>query len=427
MRIVEPERDVPVAGVYDVVVCGGGPAGVSAAIAAARAGAKTLLIEGEGCLGGIWTAGQLCVILDAAGKGGIMQEIEERLREHDAQLVLSGRSKYTYDVEAMKYILDTLCVEAGVDVRLHTRVVAAQVEEKEIRAIVTESYSGREAFTGKVYVDATGNGQLAALAGCAYHVGHPKTGQTQPATLIGVISGAPPDEPGTRNTAEKLAFRDLLESVGFEPSYRRPSLWRLPNPELMCISVHHAYGVPCDDAKAISEATIQGRKELNEAVKALRKLPKWRNVRLVSTATHLGLREGRRVIGRYYLTVEDIQKGARFEDAICLVRFGVDVHSLTREADDRSDASYNEGISVRPYNIPFRSLVARDVDNLALAGRCVSGDFYAHASYRVTGNAVPMGEAAGVAAALSAASSVKLSELDGRRVRDEMVARGYEV
>ena len=427
MRIIEPERELPVAGVYDVVVCGGGPAGVSAALAAARAGAKTLLVEGEGCLGGIWTAGQLCVILDAAGKGGIMHEIEERLREQDGQHVISGRCKYTYDVEAMKYVLDTMCTEAGVDVRLHTRVVAAQVQDRLIRAIVTESYSGRQAFQASVYVDGTGNGQLAAHAGCMYHVGHPETGRIQPATLIGVISGAPADEPGTRNEQEKRAFCDLLESLGFSPSYRKPSLWRLPNPGLMCISVHHAYGVPCDDAKAISEATIQGRRELNEAVRALRRLPAWRNVRLVTTATHLGLREGRRVIGRYYLTVDDIQRGARFDDAVCLVRFGVDVHSVTRDEDDRTDSSYSQGIRVEPYNIPFRSLVARDVDNLALAGRCVSGDFFAHASYRVTGNAVPMGEAAGIGAALSARAGVRLSELDGTKVRDEMVARGYEV
>ena len=207
---------------------------------------------------------------------------------------------------------------------------------------------------------------------------------------------------------------------------RRPGFHILPN-GFGLLGVHHAYEVAFDDVEAITRATIQGRRELNEAVKALKRIPEWRNVRLISSATHLGIREGRRVAGLYYLTVDDIRNGARFDDAICVVRFGVDVHSLTREEDDRQKGSYNMGVSVKPYNIPLRSLIAKDVRNLALAGRCVSGDFFAHASYRVTGNAVPMGEAAGIAAAMSSRGNVPLAELDGRRVRDEMVARGYEV
>lgn len=422
----EPARDVPVTGVYDVVVCGGGPAGVCAAIAAAEQGAKTLLIEGGGSLGGIWTSGQLCVLLDATGKGGLMQRIEDRLHARDAILIKNKRAKYTYDVEAMKYVLDTLCQEAGVDVLLYTRVVAAVREGDRITSVITEGYGGRQAFHAKAFVEATGNGQFAAQAGCAFDVGHPKTGKTQPATLIGIISGAPADEPGTRSTDEKLAFRDLLESVGFKSSYRRPSLWRLPNPELCCISVHHAYDVPCDDPEIITKATIEGRRELNQAVDALRQLPQWKNVRLVSTAEHLGIREGRRIHGLYHITVDDVQNGARFDDGICLVRFGVDIHALSL-AEDNQDEPYHQGIRVRPYNIPLRSLIARDVSNLALAGRCVSGDFYAHASYRVTGNSVPMGEAAGIAAAFGAEQGVSLAEVDARRVRTMMVERGYEV
>jgi hypothetical protein len=426
MTVNEPGRRVPVAGEYDVIVCGGGPAGVSAGLSAARNGAKTLIIESEGCLGGTWTAGQLCVILDAVGKGGIMEEITARLQAHDGHLPRSGRGKYTYDVEAMKYILDGLCAEVGVDVRLYTRVVAAVVHEREITAVITESYGGREAFIGKVFIDATGNGQFAAQAGCDYSVGHPQTSQTQPATVIGIISGAPSDEPGTMSTQDKLAFLELLESVGFVPTYRKPSLWRLPHPDLCCISVHHAYGIPCDDTAALSRATFEGRKQLNEAVRALRKLPEWKQARLVSTSAHIGIREGRRIAGRYQLTVNDIRSGARFDDGICLVRFGVDVHALTREEDEEV-TSYSEGIAVKPYNVPLRSLIARDVDNLGLAGRCVSGDFYAHASYRVTTNAVAMGEAIGLASARAASSSVSLPEVDGIQIRQAMAAAGYEI
>jgi hypothetical protein len=326
----------------------------------------------------------------------------------------------------MKYTLDRLCDESGVDVRLYTRVVSAVVEQREIKAVITESYGGREAFIGKAFIDATGNGQFAAQAGCDYSVGHPETGQTQPATVIGIISGVPSDEPGTMNTQDKLAFLELLESVGFVPSYRKPSLWRLPHPDLCCISVHHAYEVPCDDTAALSRATMEGRKQLNEAVRALRQLPAWRQVRLVSTSAHIGIREGRRIAGRYQVTVDDIQSGARFDDGICLVRFGVDVHALTRQEDDEV-TSYSQGITVRPYNIPLRALISKDVDNLGLAGRCVSGDFFAHASYRVTPNAVAMGEAIGMAAAKAVSSGVSLPKVDGSQIRRAMMAAGYEI
>jgi len=124
--------------------------------------------------------------------------------------------------------------------------------------------------------------------------------------------------------------------------------------------------------------------------------------------------------------VNDIRSGVRFDDGICLVRFGVDVHALTREEDEEV-TSYSEGITVKPYNVPLRSLIARDVDNLGLAGRCVSGDFYAHASYRVTTNAVAMGEAIGLASARAASSSVSLPEVDGIQIRQAMAAAGYEI
>jgi len=422
--LMEGPRTYPTPSPYDVIVCGGGPAGVSAAISAGRQGLKTLLLESQGCLGGIWTSGLLCLILDAGGKAGILQELERELQAREAFRVSTAGSSYTYDVETMKVLLDELCLKANVDVRFHTRVVAALRDGDSIGAVITESSSGREAFVANLYVDATGNGDLAAYAGCEFDRGHPQTGKIQPATLFGIISGVPPEEMGTRGLEGKLRFRELLRSVGIEPTYQRPSLFRLPHPDLCCLMINHEFAIRCDDAKAISEATMRGRKELYDAVKALQSLPDWKEVRLVTTASHIGLREGRRIKGHYKVSVDDLLEGKRFDDGICLVRFGVDVHAVDPSEDERP---YNQGMRTRPYNIPLRSLIAKDVDNLAMAGRCVSGDFWAHSSYRVTGNAVPMGEAVGIAAALSIKNKTPLAQLDGRAVGNAMRERGYEV
>ena len=165
-RYHENERDIPVVEETDVVVCGGGPAG-AAAVIAARQGARTRLIELHGCLGGVWTTGSLSWIIDSANKPGLMAEITSRLDARDARRTrVEGGKNYSYDVEEMKLLLDEMCAEAGVDVRLLTRVVgAARDSENRLSVVITESKSGREAWTASAFVDATGDGDLGALAG----------------------------------------------------------------------------------------------------------------------------------------------------------------------------------------------------------------------------------------------------------------------
>lgn len=424
MQIVEPARTLKVVDGYDLIVCGAGPAGMAAAINASRLGLRVLLIETQGCLGGIWTAGLLCLVLDVAGKGGFLTEISERLDAAGARVLRPARRvDFLYDPETMKVLLEQLCVEEGVDVRLHTRVASAVRGGNGLQAIVTEGPGGREAFAASLFVDSTGNGDLAAYAGCAYDHGHPETGKIQPATLFAIISGVPKDEPGTRSGEDKVRFRKMFNSVGVDPSYQSPSLFPLPHPDLHCLMINHEYDVRCDSAEKITQATMRARKEVYLAVQALRRLPGWEEVRLVTTASHIGLREGRRIRGLYNITVDDLLAGQRFDDGICLARFGIDVHALERSA---ATGYTNFGLRSQPYHIPYRALVALDLPNLALAGRCISGDFYAHASYRVTGNSVPMGEAVAIAAAM-ARDTGSFHAVDGKAVSDKMRVRGYEL
>ncbi len=429
--ITENPKNTPVCGSYDVIVCGGGPAGVSAAVTSARGGAKTLLIESEGCLGGIWTTGLLSLIQDGGFKSGFMYEVMERLKKSSGYLHQSsgksaaydGTKDWTFDAECMKLILEDFCIESGIDIRLYTRIVDAIMDNERIIAIITESHSGREAFSSKLFIDCTGNGDLAAYSGNSYDSGHPASGKTQPASLLAFISGFPKKYQSTFSRDAKNEFFETFKSAGVEPSYKYATLCRLPNKVISFIMINHEYMVACDSAHDITKATIRARKEINNAIDAIRTIDGWHEVKLVATASHIGLREGRRIHGLYKVCVDDIVKGNRFDDGICLVEYPVDIHGL----DASQDATHTEGIMSKPFHIPYRSLVARSVKNLALAGRCVSGDFYAHASYRVTGNAVPMGEAAGLAASIASKADINFHEINGKCIKEELVRRGHKL
>jgi len=400
--IQEPGRATPVVEDVDVVVCGGGPAGVAAAIAAARGGARTRLVETHGCLGGTWTAGMLTWLLDHENKGGLMREIVQKLDRRGAGRV-NG-----YDVEQMKKLLEELCLGAGVGVRLHTRLVGAHVDaDRRLSAVLTESKSGREAWRARAFIDCTGDGDLAAQAGCGFEVGRPDSGECQPMSLICLLAGVKAEDLiaagfvraqwGAGNT--KKATLAEMRRAGVDPSYGGPTLLALRD-DLIVMMANHQYGVSATNAQQITDATIQARAEVHALVDGLRSLGGvWRDIYLVATAAQIGVREGRRIHGRYTVTTQDIERGARFDDAVCRVTFNVDVHATDPK---RGNNLSTEGIEVKPYDIPLRALIAADVDGLLMAGRCISGDFFAHASYRVTGNAVPMGEAAGKAAACAA-------------------------
>ena len=398
----EQSRDIPVVDETDVVVCGGGPAGVAAAIACARQGIRTRLIELHGCLGGVWTTGALSWIIDSANKPGLMAEITARLDQRDARrLRQEGGKNYAYDVEEMKLLLDEMCLEAGVEVRTHTRVVAAARDTgNRLSVVITESKAGREAWHAKVFIDATGDGDLGALAGCGFDMGHPETGAVQPMSLMALVAGIRFDEVesyvGGSMAEPKQRLGTLMTEIGVAPSYGNPTLFRIRD-DLLALMSNHQYGVTCNDADEITAATIRGRREVHAQVEALRKLGGiWTEMRVVSTGAQIGVREGRRIHGRYEVTGQDLLEGARFEDAVCRVTMGIDVHSTDLSKTKIVEARPHRS---QPYDIPLRALIAKDVDGLLMAGRCISGDFIAHSSYRVTGNAVAMGQAAGICAA----------------------------
>jgi hypothetical protein len=421
-EVLTESLHTPIVGTYDVIVAGAGPAGVSAAVAAARAGARTLLIESAGCLGGTWTAGLLAYVFDM--QEGVGLEILDRLERRDAVCrtaregeLKEGRINFTYDVESMKIVLDRMVIEAGVDVLLHTRVVAAEMDGRSMRGVITESKSGRQGFRARTFVDATGDGDLGAQAGNGFEMGSDDGGRLQPMTFMALIV-VPSAEAvadcisfwgGVNEHGPRLGrFREHLDAVGIEPSYAGNTLFQVRG-NLLALMINHEYGVDATDARAVSAATFRGREEVNRVVDALSATDgPFGGTVLAATAEHIGVREGRRLHGRETLTIDDLRTGRRHDDAVAHVRFGVDIHS-----PDPSEGKGNTdlGLRAKPYDIPYRALLARDVEGLLMAGRCISGDWVAFSSYRVTGEAASMGQAAGAAAAVAASTDRLPAEL----------------
>lgn len=398
---------------YDVVVAGGGPAGCAATLAACRMGAKVALLEQHPCFGGVWTMGTLAIIIDSHNKTGLMREITTKLRNdqhlHD---FYNDPEKKVYNVEAMKLLLDDLLGDSGAYLRLHTFVADVEKDADRITSLVTVSKSGFERWEADVFLDCTGDGDVGALAGCEFHMGRESDGHRQPGTTYGLVGGWE----GAFPTRKELMA--IFEKAGKELPYRGIYIFVQDGMHNMgYLMPSHVYGLDPTDADSLTKAEIEGRRQVRYVVDVLKKHggPKFRNFFLAATAPAIGIREGRRIVGNYYLTLDDLEEGRTFPDGICDVEMPVDIHHVTKKTGTGLD-----NIWTKPYQVPFRCLQPKDCKNLLTAGRCISGSFLAHGSYRVTGDSVPIGEAAGIAAAMALEKGITPSDLDGTRVRKQV-------
>ena len=393
--ITEPERQLAVKGEFDVIVCGGGPAGCGAAVAAARAGAKTLLLERNQTLGGIWSAGLMPWIIDCVRKSGMMEDWKNRLLALGGHLHC-GRT-LGIPPEVLKYFLEQELLGSGVVLRYGTSVASVRTENKKITHVITESKSGREAWQAKVFIDCTGDGDLSALAGCSFDYGN-ADGHIQPASLNALVGGIKYEEVEPFFVpAGKLPLKAELAKCGITPSYAMPSLFPFGSGVFGWMT-HHAYNVCAFDADAVTRATLEGRAELNRQIAGLRSLGGiWKDLTLIATGERLGCREARRIRGRAEVHAADFGNAADLGKTVCYSTVLPDIHAPDPKKNKGVLAQEKELVPRLP--IPFLAQCAQDFDNLLLAGRCICGDFASHASYRMTGTAVPMGEAAGLAAA----------------------------
>lgn len=424
--------DARTLGDFDVAVCGGGIAGVCAAISSARSGAKTILIERSGSLGGTLTEGFMPLILDADNKGGLVKELFAFLNSHSMTLARRGARTdengkridgRMVDTEGCKYFFDKTCAESGVTLLLYSQVTAVKREEGSITSALIVTECGNYSVSAKVFIDATGNGSLSALMGCKWECGTPDTHTPSPTSLSVCTVGMPEELDGTDSVEEKIRYSNMLKENGINASGGLVNVKRLPSLKAWNMGVNFQYDVTPDDIGSLTRATLEGRRESFDFVEAHKRITGYEDMYTVFTGSHLGIREGRRIFGEYRLTDEDILSGSRFDDAVCLVTFGVDVHKL--KSDDTDECS--RGYRTHPYHIPYRALVPKGCDDFLLAGRCISGDFYPHASYRVMGNMAATGEAAGYAASECVRLGIKPKDLDGRTVTEFMRSKGYEI
>ncbi|MBQ2735072.1 MAG: FAD-dependent oxidoreductase [Clostridia bacterium] len=389
-------------GKYDIIVCGGGPSGFAAAVSSARKGARTLLIEQGGCLGGFWTQGLLTWLIDTFDKGSLLDEVMERLERNADGKKFPNISRFTADSEKTKLEFERMCKESGVDILYHTFVSDAVTDQRSIKSVLTESKSGHVYFDATVFIDATGDGDLGYLCGASYEIGN-EEGVTQPMSLVAhvdgvTISGTAYDSRYTPNKEAKARLLEDMANADIVPSYKSPLIAVLSEKyNTLGFMVNHEYGCGLN-AKDITEGTVHAREEIHTVADRLRKYGGvWKDLRVTATADMIGVREGRRIKGLYKITADDVAEGKTFDDGICTVTCKTDIHALRPEKDKAFERKY--GTTHPPYQIPLRSLISADFDNLMMAGRCISGDFAAHASYRVGGPAFRTGEAAGVCAA----------------------------
>jgi len=421
--VSEAARRLSVMAEADVLVVGGGPAGVGAALAAGREGARTLLLERHAMLGGMWTAGLVNPFFEFRKKGWIVGEIVERLESEGAWRLHSHRS--TFDVEAMVRLLEAMMADAGVEFWYHVLATDTVVEDGRVRGVVVESKAGRAAVLADVVVDCTGDGDVAARAGVRYELGRMADGLMQPMTLMFEIDGVGDyEQTNSRETYDRMVEAIREHDLGVELPFGRvnyaPAIILMPRSDSAVVQATHVYRLNPLDPREFTRGMTDARVQVHELMRVMRHLPGLANIRLIRTAPTLGIRETRRVRGRYRLSMDDLSEGRRFEDAVTFCKFGVDIH----EPAPGSGVPSRHAAAMKPYEIPYRCLVPEGVSNLLVAGRCISGSHEAHASYRVTGTCMAMGQAAGLAAALAAKEGIPPAELSGSALHEELAARG---
>jgi hypothetical protein len=401
---------LPVSYEADVVVVGGGPAGVSAAFAAAKMGKSVLVVEQFNCLGGVATAGghgHICLystycVRDERIVGGFTYEIGRRVDE--AGYGRCTKSSVDFEIEGMKLVLEQMAEELGVNIMYHTFFSDAIVEDGRITSILVQNKNGLQVIKAKQFIDCTGDGDLAARAGCQYELGEEGTGHCQPVTLMFTIGGVDYAKvKDFRGNDYKLhhvwkAAQDNGDMRPFQDGIMG-WWWSPTRPDQLGINFTHVSYVDCTKAEDLTYATVEARKQAYETIEVYKKyVPGMEDCYMVSTPNTIGTRESRRITGEYTLTKDDVVGQKDFEDSIGYGSFFIDIHNCSGPGMDKKTKRPEPGFR---YQIPYRIMLPVGMKNLLVAGRCVSVDHEALGSLRVMPQCGVMGQAAGVAACMS--------------------------
>lgn len=418
----------------DVIVCGAGPAGVMAALAAARGGARTLLIDAFGVPGGNMTSGLPLLGLHDGQRpttGGIPRQFLERVAGYGG---VTGdfrrQSCVVPDPEIIKLVLLEMLQEAGVELLLHTVVSRALLADnaRRIRGVVIEAKGGRRVLCGSQFIDATGDADVAASAGVPCEKGPGNNGKTQSMTLMFTVGNVQMDRFaawGGYNRAVAL-YRQLSAAEGFR-NPRRTDLsgfWHTSNrPGEFALNVTRVVSLDGTDAKQLTQAEIEGRYQAWEFLNRFLRphVPGFEQAYMVSTAVKIGVRESRRIIGEYVLTEEDIISFRKFADTIAVGCYPIDIHSPGGDGTRYIPEQFYGG---KYYTIPWRCLLPVGLDNLLVAGRCISATHEALSAIRVMPIVMCMGQAAGTAAAVAVQASIDVRHVDVAAIQNALRCSG---
>lgn len=437
--VIEPSRKLPVFGDYEVVVAGGGPAGIAAALSSGRAGRRTILIERYGFLGGAGTAAGLSTFCGLHSNvfgdhvrttRGVVDDILGRLEDMDGlnppHMSVQGRIQaQAYDISAYKIAAEQLLLEAGVTLLYHAFATALVMKsDDEIGALIIETKGGRQAVTGKMFVDGTGDGDLAAWAGAPFEVGDGAGNMLYPTTMYR-INGVDPEKAGrawelipTLMEEEEVRTGKLFpRKKPIVRPQRNPIEWRAN-----LTQVKNADGTPVSgiDTRQLSAGEVEGRRQIWETFEFIKKVtPGFDDAYIVEIAPQIGIRETRRVIGEYMLSEDDILTCKDFDDTIGVNGWPVEAH-----IDGDVKFVFTE-VGARGYNqIPYRIIVPQRIENLFVVGRCASMTHEGQSSARVSGPCFSMGEAAGVAADIALAESLTPRSVDVSKLQARLAAGG---
>lgn len=376
--IREPAASIEIADDVDVIVVGGGTAGVPAAIAAGRQGASVVLLEANSFLGGSATASKVHIYYHGAG-GGLQSEIDQRTNELHKVI---GEKTRGFHPEAKKYVLQEMALEAGVKIYFRTMTVGALVDGPTVRGVVVENISGRKAILGKITIDSTGDADVAVIAGASFLLGREPDGFTQPYSLCPSV------------------MRDgMLTYWNFDAGWLNPT-----------------------NLEDISRAQFEGRRHL------------WRNDgfddknRLLGISPILGIREGRQIVGEYTLTLEDEAVGRRFSDVVCRCKAHYDNHAVDYENESELAQIWVSvlGFWSKPVecDVPYRCIVPKGVDNILVSCRSLSINHDAQMAFRMQRSLEVLGEAAGIAAAIAAKENILVRDVPVTSIQSILVKSG---
>ena len=428
--MIKYEKVLDVSASYDVVVIGSGPAGICAAVAAARRGMKTAIIERYGILGGNLTIGCVGPILGSVAKGTMYDELSSLLLTEDGK-TWTGR---VHDMEKAKRVVLDFLLNAGVNIYLQTPVIDTFQEAGILTGVLVAQKEGLSVIEGKRFIDATGDGDIAVSAGAPWEFGRDGDRKLQPVTLMYIIENVDDsraiscygeDDPVKLGEEKFLDFTARCCSDGRLPeNCYCVRLYPTTHPGERLVNTTQVNHINPLKQTEIVKAEAELRHQIDCITNFLRTyVPGSENSRINTGASTLGVSERRRNTREYILEVEDLRAGRRFDDVIVhKANFVVDIHNPVGGGQE-----YGLAEVIKPYDIPYRCLIPLNVENLLLAGRCISGTHEAMASFRVMSICMAMGEAAGIAAALSITANVSPRQLNVESIQKELTAKGADL